>query len=233
MANTGPGLPCAPKTCLIRRPFLAPAGPAAVALPPGEHKAEPVARARQSLQWSRWREGNGSVLTWFSRGTPGHGVSMVAVRMAEHMAAERLLRQSLCSGAAGNPPLRREGLWGQIQMEPQPAPLPADAGSRGDSGCPGEGTSPVSSLECCCWLRPGRSVGRWMLGSLTSPGQKKGLWPSCFPAEPLRHSLPRFPCPPAMLVLRGMSGCVLPGAMGHAKLAAPAPLGCQESPGAA
>ena len=82
-----PGLPCAPETCSIRQPFLPCSRPAAMALPAGERKAEPVARAQQNLQRSHLRKGNGSILTWFSREAPCHGVSTVAVGTAEHMAA--------------------------------------------------------------------------------------------------------------------------------------------------
>ena len=125
-------------------------------------------------------------------------------------------------GCSKHPPAERGGFGGRYRWSSQEAPAHIAAcrclseGSWGDSGSPGEGTSLVSSLGCCCWVRPGSSADRWVLGSLMSHNQKKGLWPSCFPAGPLRHSLPRFPCPPARLVakIRGPSSSVLPGTMG-------------------
>lgn len=109
-------------------------------------------------------------------------------------------------------------------------------GSWGGSGSPLEGTS-LALTPGCRWVRAGRSAGRQVLGSRPSHSQKKGLWPSCSPAEPRGTACRGFPVPVlrqhamACRDERPERGCVLPGAMAQAKHAAPAPLGCQESPG--
>lgn len=92
----------------------------------------------------------------------------------------------------------------------------------------------MSSLGCCCWMRPGCSAGRWVLGSLMSHNQKKRLRLSCFPAGPQGTAchISLSPARPAHAgcSYRGWSSSVLPGAMGQPKQA-PAPSGCPESPG--
>lgn len=130
--NTSPwtlGFPVPQKPAQSSKPFLPCANSPrtqATALPPSKGKAEPVARAQQKLQQSRLRKGDGSILTWFSREVPSHGVSTVAIGKAEPMAAEQHRYGNACAWGLQQTPLcrergfggrRREGLWGQMQLE--------------------------------------------------------------------------------------------------------------------